>query len=61
MRGRIEKQGDLFYSFQPEDLVPANHPLREIKRLADSELERLRTTFDAAYSRVGRPSIPPES
>jgi transposase len=31
-----------------------------VKGLADAELERLSPIFDAMYSRIGRPSIPPE-
>ena len=44
----------------PEQRVPANHPLRSIKRLATETLNRMSATFDAMYSEVGRPSIPPE-
>jgi transposase len=43
-----------------ESLIPAAHPLRGIKRRADEELDRLRGAFNAAYSAMGRPSIPPE-
>jgi transposase len=39
----------------PEERVPAAHPLRTIKRLAD-----LSSTFDTMYAENGRPSIPPE-
>jgi transposase len=44
----------------PEQRVPADHPLRSIKRLAAEALKRMSATFDAMYSEVGRPSIPPE-
>jgi transposase len=40
--------------------VPQDHPLREIKRLADEALAGLGREFDAMYSKIGRPSIPPE-
>jgi transposase len=43
-----------------ESRVPADHPLRAIKVLADEAMARLSTTFDAMYSAIGRPSIPPE-
>jgi transposase len=39
---------------------PKTHPLRRIKHLADTALEALSPTFEAMYSKVGRPSIPPE-
>ena len=60
MRGRTDLQGAIFYSINVEQLVPAEHPLRGIRRLADEELKRLSPKFEAAYSKVGRPSIPPE-
>lgn len=44
----------------PGHLVPAEHPLRQIKQLADQGLSELSPVFDAMYSSVGRPSIPPE-
>jgi transposase len=44
----------------PETRVPATHPLRAIKRLADAALSKLSPVFDEMYSSVGRPSIPPE-
>src|SRR5229473_960242 len=36
------------------------HPPRRIKALADAALAQLSPRFDALYSAVGRPSIPPE-
>ena len=44
----------------PEQRVPADHPLRRVKRLADDALAALSTTFDVMYGPTGRPSIPPE-
>ena len=40
--------------------MPADHPLRTIKVLADEALARLSPEFDRMYADVGRPSIPPE-
>lgn len=45
----------------PADRVPKNHPLRQIKPLADEILKQLSPAFDAMYASEGRPSIPPES
>ena len=50
----------MFSYFSPEDRVPANHPLRQIKAYADEALKELSPIFDRMYSDVGRPSIPPE-
>jgi len=44
----------------PETRVPADHPLRGIKKLADAALAKLSPVFDAMYASGGRPSIPPE-
>lgn len=44
----------------PESRVPKEHPIRRIKKISDEALTKLSPTFDEMYSRVGRPSIPPE-
>ena len=43
-----------------EDRVPATHPLRKLRSLVDVVLGSMSEDFDAVYSRVGRPSVPPE-
>ena len=43
-----------------ESRIAADHPLRGIKKLADTALRRLSDDFDAMYADGGRPSIPPE-
>ena len=40
--------------------VPANHPLRAIKRHVDTVLQKLSPLFDDLYADEGRGSIPPE-
>ena len=47
-------------SLSTEDLIPADHPIRKIRRVVDEVLGELDGEFDAMYSRIGRPSIPPE-
>lgn len=44
----------------PEEVVPADHPLREVKALADEALRRLDAQFERMYAQKGRPSVPPE-
>ena len=44
----------------PEQRVPADHPLRAIRQMANTVLERLSPHLEAALSEGGRPSIPPE-
>lgn len=60
MRGRAEAQAPLFSYVSMEERIPANHPLRTIKREADAVLKELSPVFTAMYSAGGRPSIPPE-
>lgn len=60
MRGNVDHQGDLFAYFDLEDLVPADHPMRPIKKNVDKVLGKMSSEFDALYSTTGRPSIPPE-
>lgn len=60
MRGRPKQQTTLFSLRTPGDRVPAGHPLRRVKDMADAALAALSPTFDAMYSGTGRPSIPPE-
>ena len=45
----------------PEDMVPADHPLRGVKRLADAALKEMSSRFDAMYADSGRESVPPET
>jgi transposase len=60
MRGEDKKQSSMLVLMSPEAMVPTDHPIRAIKKLADEVLARLSPTFDAMYASVGRPSIPPE-
>lgn len=60
MRGKRETQSSMLVLMSPEDLVPKDHPIRRIKKLADEALRELSPVFDEMYASVGRPSIPPE-
>ena len=60
MRGENPKQSSMLMLMSPESRVPANHPIRRIKALADEGLRQLSPLFDEMYSSTGRPSIPPE-
>jgi Transposase domain (DUF772) len=51
-------QNRLFYSFNLDDHVPANHLLRGIDQFFD--LTDLRAYLAPFYSHIGRPSIDPE-
>jgi transposase len=60
MRGETTKGEVLFSYVSLEERVPATHPLRPIRSMTDEALLKLSPQFDEMYSRVGRPSIPPE-
>jgi transposase len=60
MRGPDERQAILFSYRSIEDRIPADHPLRAMRRLVDPLLGKLSPRFQRLYSAIGRPSIPPE-
>src|ERR1700732_1927164 len=60
MRGPDPKQDAVFSYVSPEQRVPADHPLRKIRTLVDGVLKNMSPQFGKLYSKVGRPSIPPE-
>ncbi len=60
MRGDDRQPDSMFSYVSPEQRVPADHPLRTIRRLADEALRDMSREFDRLYAAVGRPSIPPE-
>jgi transposase len=60
MRGARQPQVTMLAFVDLEERVPADHPLRTIKQLADRALAELSPVFDSMYAEVGRRSIPPE-
>ncbi len=60
MRGNDIQQGGMFSYVSPEQRVPATHPLRQVRQIVDRILKEMSPTFQHMYSRMGRPSIPPE-
>ena len=60
MRGSDVRSGKLFSYVDLEERVPARHPLRAIRGIVDDALAALSGEFQAIYSDIGRPSIPPE-
>jgi len=55
MRGQQERSGALFSYVSIEERIPASHPLRRIRKLADQALDRLNPTFCRLYASEGRP------
>jgi len=60
MRGKKDRQPNMFYALDVEDRIRPDHPLRAIKKLVDEDLSHMGQLFNKAYSDVGRPSVPPE-
>ena len=60
MRGDRDEQAEVMLFITPEQKVPQNHPIRAIKPMVDRALLSLSPVFNRMYSRLGRPSIPPE-
>jgi transposase len=60
MRGKPQAQPDFLTVVNLNLCVPADHPLRAIKRRLDVVLRKLSPLFDDLYEELGRPSIPPE-
>ena len=60
MRGKKDRQPNMFYAFDVEDRIRPDHPLRAIKKLVDEDLSHMGQLFNKAYSDTGRPSVPPE-
>lgn len=60
MRGADEPQTTLRTDHSVEARIPAEHPLRMIHGFVNPILTALSPRFEALYSRIGRPSIPPQ-
>lgn len=60
MRGRDTQQSAMFSYLSPEQRIPADHPLRAVRKLTDRILAELSGAFERMYSAMGRPSVPPE-
>ena len=60
MRGPDHQQSAMFSYLSPEQRVPADHPLRAVRQMADTILAQLSQLFSKMYSDIGRRSIPPE-
>jgi hypothetical protein len=61
MRGDDQQlQTGMFSYVALEDRIPADHPLRGVRKLVDVVLAGMSRDFDGLYAQGGRPSIAPE-
>ena len=61
MRGEDHGQQGIFSYVSLEQRVPAEHPLRAVRKVVDEIFRAVYAKqFDGLYSATGRPSIPPE-
>src|ERR1700756_2137983 len=61
MMGRQDRdQGQLFYEFSLDAMIPADHLLRRINVFATAVLADLHHRLTPFYSDIGRPSVDPE-
>ena len=60
MRGDDDHQAEMLLAITPDQLMPADHPIRRIKPIVEAVLARLSPLFEEMYTERGRPSIPPE-
>jgi transposase len=61
MRGDDQQlQKGMFSYVALEDRIPADHPLRGVRKLVDAVLAGMSQDFEGLYSQVGRASIAPE-
>lgn len=60
MRGDEERQESMVMLASLDDRVPADHPLRPIRRMVDQALSAMSPLLASLYAERGRVSIPPE-
>src|ERR1700736_5385956 len=61
MMGRQDRdQGQLFYEFSLDEMIPKDHLLRRLDVFATAVLADLHQHLKGFYSEIGRPSIDPE-
>ncbi len=60
MRGVPQRQMAMLTTLSPEDLIPADHPIRRIRAVVEAVRATLDDELSAMYVRTGQPSVPPE-
>jgi len=60
MRGKEEKQPEMFSYMSIEERIPGKHPIRAFREMVNEILQSMDEAFNALYADSGRPSIAPE-
>ena len=60
MRGTPDLQTTMLTALSTESLIPADHPIRRIRKVVEAVLRELDPEFAGMYAATGRPSVPPE-
>jgi len=60
VRGADTPQTKLFTTVSTSSLISAGHSLRQIREMVNRALKDLSAVFNACYSTMGRPSMPPK-
>ena len=60
VRGTPDPQLAMLTTLSTEELIPAAHPIRRIRRVVEDVLVELDGEFEMMYSAKGRRSVPPE-
>jgi len=60
MRGQDDQQLGVFSYVSPEQRIPHDHPIRQLRVMADEALRELKPRFSRLHAKSGRPSIAPE-
>ncbi|MDP2918913.1 MAG: transposase [Dehalococcoidia bacterium] len=60
MRGKADTQMTMLSLVTADQLVPEDHPIRQIKPIVNEALHELSPVFNRMYAETGWPSIPPE-
>src|SRR3984957_6139347 len=60
MSEQDEQQLGVFSYVNPEQRIPHDHPLRQLRVIADEAMRELKPRFGRLYAKTGRPSIAPE-
>ena len=53
MRGTTSRQVTMLGVIDPEQLIPADHPIRRIRPLVEAALVDLEPTFERMYAEIG--------